>query len=113
MDPIELMRSHRRAHFFRKEIKSLFGRTISFSGIPDYCPNADQWYRVVDSSRDDYWITADVSRDTACEGVTDVTEQMLLSGQRMMELLRQTGGDKRGTSSVSSCFVAFSKGYRH
>ena len=81
VDPIELMRSHRPGTLFPKGDQNLFSVGPYLFRNSDYCPNADQWYRVVDSSRDDYWITADVSRDTACEGVTDVTEQMLLSGQ--------------------------------
>ena len=81
VEPTQFLASHHPATLIPKGEKSIasLGQYL-FQGS-DYCPNADSWYRTVDSSRDDYWVTEVISREEACQGVTDTVARVLRSGE--------------------------------
>ena len=47
----------------------------------DICSSASEWYKVTDSSRSDYWITESITKEDACNGVTETVERTLQSGE--------------------------------
>ncbi|MFZ1736057.1 MAG: hypothetical protein WAU31_03925, partial [Candidatus Moraniibacteriota bacterium] len=81
VEPTQFLASNYPATLISKGEKSIasLGQYL-FQGS-DYCPNANAWYRTVDSSRDDYWVTEVVSQNEACQGVTDTVERMLRSSE--------------------------------